>query len=76
MKYLELYEIIGLEICEEDELIPNSKPHVYYWKDPVSLRRLPMLFMGSSWDLLWWIYRLNEFNGSFDDFLDIYLMNI
>ena len=69
----ELYEIVGIEICPDDLVIPDSKPHIIYLRSLMPGTQewwpVPVLCTGAQWDLMYWMYRLSEDDRNYSLFL-------
>lgn len=56
-----MFDIIGMERVPEDDIIPDGKNHLMYIIDPESPKPMVAVNLtGTQWDLLWWIFRLND----------------
>lgn len=63
--WLDMHEIIDLPRITDDDIVPDSVPHIVYVNNPnpdsaMLAPYVPIVLTGSQWDLLWWIYRLSE----------------
>jgi hypothetical protein len=66
-----MHEIIDLPRIPEDDSMPDGATHLIYVKNPLSdtIPYVPIVISGYQWDMLWWIYRLWNSNGSNIDFI-------
>lgn len=78
-----LYKIVGIRRLPEDDIVPDSTSHLVYLKKNKSDDLLgevsafiPIFCTGSQWDLMWWIYRLQDRDDTFDEFLASFLGEI
>lgn len=78
-----LYSIVGIKRLPEDDIVPDSVPHLVYLKKEIDKDHnangtviIPVFCTGSQWDLMWWIYRLREPDTTFDVFLADFLGEI
>jgi hypothetical protein len=79
----QLYKIVGMRRMPEDDIVPDSVAHLVYLRkntdaeeSPESPALVPIFCSGSQWDLMWWIYRLQDCDTTFDDFLASFLGEI
>jgi hypothetical protein len=69
-----LYEIVELVHLPQDDVIPDSETHMTYVN--VDSGILPIICTGAQWDLLYWIYRLSDAAGSFEEFMNEFLTEV
>lgn len=66
----DLFELIGLELTPEDLKVPNNQPRIVSFtmggENPVVQ---PVFITGDQWDLLYWIWRLQDTRMEFHQML-------